>query len=443
YGIFVLDEAHYARNLNKQRAGCVELTVRSRMSIALTATPVMTGPMDLVNIAKWLELPGIVNSEMARFKRELDRARRKEREKRQKGKGDVRLARVVALGQVSKDAIEDKIKQANHDWIAAIRVIYKGYMMRRTIYSKDNRGKPISGLAPWVESSLLVNLTEEEMEVQRELAAQLAQEGVSVDSKGVGVSLFTLICSRNTLWEGRAFYLSIRQALLHPGFSKLSGYAFTPEDELKPYTDHPSTKIDAVLSVLEWHLGHCCRPPLEYNTDSHVYSQVDAESWPWDPKRDNPDGALPNDKIIVYLAFPSLNWLIKSAFEQRGIHYQEINGLVNTAQRSAALLDFRTNPECNVLLLSGVGMCGLNMAFANIVIIVDNLWSAQEDQQLIGRVWRYSQPKIVAIYRIIARGTSDVFLNNIGFQKGTLHSEFSGIEPSLRTSHTQGQKSSG
>ncbi|KAH9851664.1 hypothetical protein C2E23DRAFT_732763, partial [Lenzites betulinus] len=45
YAIFICDEAHYGRTFNKLRIACVELTARSRMTVALTATPVMTGPM--------------------------------------------------------------------------------------------------------------------------------------------------------------------------------------------------------------------------------------------------------------------------------------------------------------------------------------------------------------------------------------------------------------
>lgn len=58
-----------------------------------------------------------------------------------------------------------------------------------------------------------------------------------------------------------------------------------------------------------------------------------------------------------------------------GYKYEEVNGLMNAAARAKALSEFRTNPECNVLLLSGVGLCGLNMAFANIVIIVVSFYA--------------------------------------------------------------------
>lgn len=39
-------------------------------------------------------------------------------------------------------------------------------------------------------------------------------------------------------------------------------------------------------------------------------------------------------------------------------------------QRTKALEDFKRDPDIDVLILSGVGMVGLNVAFANILIIL-------------------------------------------------------------------------
>lgn len=62
----------------------------------------------------------------------------------------------------------------------------------------------------------------------------------------------------------------------------------------------------------------------------------------------------------------------------------------------------------------------------------DTLWSAQEDDQLIGRVWRHPQTKNVIVYRIIAADTQDVFLNNISFAKAAIHEAFTNSTSNLR-----------
>lgn len=61
----------------------------------------------------------------------------------------------------------------------------------------------------------------------------------------------------------------------------------------------------------------------------------------------------------------------------------------------------------------------------------DTLWSALDDRQLLGRIYRFPQPKRVIVYRLIAKKTSDVFLNNIAFDKAAMHEAFTGANDSV------------
>ena len=47
-------------------------------------------------------------------------------------------------------------------------------------------------------------------------------------------------------------------------------------------------------------------------------------------------------------------------------------------------------------------------------------------------VVRYPQPKLVHIYRLIAKNTSDVFLNNNSFGKEAIQQAFLGATPKMR-----------
>lgn len=60
------------------------------------------------------------------------------------------------------------------------------------------------------------------------------------------------------------------------------------------------------------------------------------------------------------------------------------------------------------------------------------MWSALDDEQLRGRIYMFPQQKIVRFYRLVARGTPDVFLNNLAFDKGMLHNAFIGIDDNTR-----------
>jgi SNF2 family DNA or RNA helicase len=119
------------------------------------------------------------------------------------------------------------------------------------------------------------------------------------------------------------------------------------------------------------------------------------------------------------------------------------------SKRNTVLGAFRTSTRESgprVLILSGVGMVGLNLACANIMVVMvcsistfdistrvltsrqDTLWSEQDDRQLRGRIYRHPQTKPVHIYRAIALRTADVFLNNISFSKGAMHEAFTGSD---------------
>ena len=64
----------------------------------------------------------------------------------------------------------------------------------------------------------------------------------------------------------------------------------------------------------------------------------------------------------------------------------------------------------------------------------DTLWSAQEDRRLIGCIWRYPQRKQVHVYRLVADGMSDVFLNRISFSGGAMHDAFMNSSEATRKS---------
>jgi SNF2 family DNA or RNA helicase len=132
-----------------------------------------------------------------------------------------------------------------------------------------------------------------------------------------------------------------------------------------------------------------------------------------------------------------------------GIECLVYHGGMTENQRTQVLKTFRLDHKARVLLLSNVGATGINLDEANWMIIVvgengfsfcmqntylaqDTLWSAQDDAQLQGRINRFPQQKHVHFYRLIAKNTSDVFLNNISFRKEAIQQAFLGASPAMR-----------
>jgi hypothetical protein len=52
------------------------------------------------------------------------------------------------------------------------------------------------------------------------------------------------------------------------------------------------------------------------------------------------------------------------------------------------------------------------------------MWSAQEDEQIVGRIQRRGQVVTPTVYRLVLESTTDVFLHNISFQKGAVLEAF-------------------
>ncbi|KAJ3001286.1 hypothetical protein NUW54_g6525 [Trametes sanguinea] len=226
----------------------------------------------------------------------------------------------------------------------------------------------------------------------------------------------------------QSFYLGIRQALLHKFAPDIEGYQFPRDHDSLRYSDYPSTKIDALLELISYHKGKSCQPPATINDGQVIHSGESIDDWSnWPAVPD-----APIDKIIVYLAFPSQNWIIRKALLENGFAFEEIHGRATPSQRVASLKAFQTGSK-QVLLMSNVGTVGLNIAFANIVVVMDNLWSAQETEQLMGRVWRHPQEKKVIEYHIVAEGTSDIFIGGISFDKGLAHRRLMHMPTTLRS----------
>ncbi|GJE99781.1 hypothetical protein PsYK624_160520 [Phanerochaete sordida] len=135
------------------------------------------------------------------------------------------------------------------------------------------------------------------------------------------------------------------------------------------------------------------------------------------------DTTLP-DKIVVYSFFTQQQQLLKKVLEFHGIHALLLHGSLSRKKRAEVLQKFRQSPVGCVLIVTSVGITGLNLDCANIVIFLSSMWSGQEDRQFIGRVWRSPQTKPVLVYRPLAMEVNESSLSNIAFSKEEMHDDF-------------------
>jgi hypothetical protein len=98
----------------------------------------------------------------------------------------------------------------------------------------------------------------------------------------------------------------------------------------------------------------------------------------------------------------------------------------------------------DILIISAVGMTGINLAAARVIILVvsspksaeilqnltvnahiqDQVFSDQEKKQLVGRIWRYPQQHVCIMYELILNNTCDEVLYNISQGKALMMESF-------------------
>lgn len=108
--------------------------------------------------------------------RQLRAAAAKDRKRFQQGNRIATIIMGTVKGDVDVD-IPSLYRSQMLMWIGIIRERFSGVVIRRTIWSVDNCGARISGLAPFQEHNLLVKLYSHEVDNLERIAKDLVEEG--------------------------------------------------------------------------------------------------------------------------------------------------------------------------------------------------------------------------------------------------------------------------
>lgn len=412
YNVTFFDEAHCARKYNKVHVAARGLQERSHLMVAMTATPVTTKPTDLWIMGQLLGLPQFKDTtQLKNMNRELAAAQRRDRKAQREAGVEGSMLRGVLVGTHNPEAAQEEYLPAMKQWMGRMREWFSPAVVLRTLDSTDNTGNRILGLPSYHDHSLKIELLDWEMENLRSIA-----RGYIHDCPLIGMS--------------KNFYVEFRRSILHPHMNPTDEHSWTKPKSLEEWNGSPtkSMKLDVLAKLLTYHLESDGRQPL--TIDESGRSLVPNLAF----KAGNTHPDEP-DRIVVFSAFVTSNQAIVDILDLHGIHALELNGQTPMKKRKDILDDFRSSvgtKGARVLILSGVGMVGLNLACANIMVVVDTLWSEQDDLQLRGRIYRHPQAKEVHVYRAIALKTADVFLNNISFSKGAMHEAFVGADKEFR-----------
>lgn len=207
-----------------------------------------------------------------------------------------------------------------------------------------------------------------------------------------------------------------------------------------------STKMDVTARIIQHHLQRDDAAPVAFENGLAVY-----------PLLPSSPIFTRTMKIVIFQLFPSLREPLAQVspsflhelvidFTSKclalyGIECKAIDGGQGYEVRANIVAAFKASTTCKVLIISSVGSAGLNLAFCNCVIYIvclfsvyftnllttfgqDQTWSAQDERQIDGRVWRQPQDKEVIIYHILADQTSDIMLSTLASTKSDMLDAF-------------------
>jgi superfamily II DNA or RNA helicase len=124
-------------------------------------------------------------------------------------------------------------------------------------------------------------------------------------------------------------------------------------------------------------------------------------------------------RVLVFSQFVSMLTLIRRALEEDGVGYEYLDG--STKDRQARVENFQREDGPPIFLISlKAGGAGLNLTAADTVIHFDPWWNPAVEDQATDRAHRIGQTKVVTNYKLIAKGTIEEKILELGGKKREL-----------------------
>ncbi len=126
-----------------------------------------------------------------------------------------------------------------------------------------------------------------------------------------------------------------------------------------------------------------------------------------------------NHRVLVFSQFVSMLTIIRRALDEDKVQYEYLDG--STKDRQSIVERFQQDHGAPVFLISlKAGGSGLNLTAADTVIHFDPWWNPAVEDQATDRAHRIGQTKVVTTYRLIAKGTIEEKILELGGKKREL-----------------------
>jgi SWI/SNF-related matrix-associated actin-dependent regulator 1 of chromatin subfamily A len=133
------------------------------------------------------------------------------------------------------------------------------------------------------------------------------------------------------------------------------------------------------------------------------------------------------DRVLIFSQFALVLDILEAVLNTSQIHFTRIDGSTKIDDRQTLIDTFRDDESITVFLLTTkAGGTGINLMYANKVIIFDGSFNPQDDRQAENRAHRVGQIRDVEVVRLVTKGTVEEQIYALGQSKLVLDGRVSG-----------------
>ncbi|KAH7364399.1 family helicase/ATPase-like protein [Rhexocercosporidium sp. MPI-PUGE-AT-0058] len=147
------------------------------------------------------------------------------------------------------------------------------------------------------------------------------------------------------------------------------------------------------------------------------------------------------DRVLIFSQFALVLDILEAVMNTSSIVYTRIDGSTKIEERQPLIDAFKEDESITAFLLTTkAGGTGINLMYANKVIIFDGSFNPQDDRQAENRAHRVGQVREVEVVRLVTRETVEEAIYALGQSKLTLDGRVAGDSEDGSKAEEAGEK---
>ncbi|RFU32468.1 hypothetical protein B7463_g3891, partial [Scytalidium lignicola] len=147
------------------------------------------------------------------------------------------------------------------------------------------------------------------------------------------------------------------------------------------------------------------------------------------------------DRVLIFSQFSLVLDILEAVLNSSLVSFTRIDGSTKIDERQTLIDNFREDESITAFLLTTkAGGTGINLMYANKVIIFDGSFNPQDDRQAENRAHRVGQTRAVEVVRLVTKDTIEEQIYALGQSKLVLDGRVAGDEEDSAKGEEEGEK---